>query len=306
MFVIAPAVLSFVTLIGGLLLAAGGVIVCLRPLHISGYDNIVLRYKAWWLMALVFGGAVLAHRGLAFVLMTGLGLWAMYEYYGLVPELRTDRRLTAVCYGSVLALMMTALGNWYGLFQAMPIYCILSALLMPVTEGRTDGVTRRAGYAILGIVYFGWMLAHLLLLLNYSAGMAMLFYLVLLTALNDVGAYISGRLFGRHKLAPSISPQKTVEGLAGALVGTLLLGGVLRSWVALPLAHALLLSAICSLGGAVGDLVISSFKRDRQVKDTGNAIAGHGGLLDRLNSLLFVTPLFFHYARYFDLLGVGQ
>ena len=303
-----PSVWAFIGLIIGTLVVAGIIIAVIAPLHVPGYENIVLRYKAWWIISLVVGGSLVVHRVLATLLIATLGCWALREYYRMVPDVRRGH-LALVGYASVLALMGTAFANWYGLFQVMPIYCVLTALLVAVLYGDATGSTSRVGFICVGIIYFGWMLAHLLFMLNYPYGIEMALYLLLLTSLSDVLAYTTGRLFGRHKLAPAISPNKTVEGLLGGALGTILVAVLLRSWVYLPLIHALALGAIIGIFGVVGDLTISLFKRDRQIKDSGSGIPGHGGLLDRIDSLLFVIPLFFHYARFFGLfgaVGIGQ
>jgi phosphatidate cytidylyltransferase len=122
---------------------------------------------------------------------------------------------------------------------------------------------------------------------------------VLAVELNDVAAYTFGKLFGRHRLRSNISPKKTWEGALGGLAVSLLL-----PWILLPtFPHfekwdCLLTGLIVGIGGQLGDLVVSVFKRDLGIKDMGALIPGHGGVLDRIDSLIYVAPLFFHYIRY--------
>jgi phosphatidate cytidylyltransferase len=178
---------------------------------------------------------------------------------------------------------------------------LLATVILAVLEGEPRASIVRIGSALLGIVVVAWTLAHLLVLRNYSDGVTLVLLLSTLTALNDVFAYIAGRLWGRRQLAAKISPSKTVEGWLGGAAGTMLLAALLCSWLNLPPLHALTLGGGVACLGVLGDLAISLFKRDMEVKDTGTLIAGHGGLLDRLDSLLFVAPFSVYILQLFPL-----
>lgn len=289
MSTLSSGAVHLLVLIGGLLLLAGAVILALRPLEIAGYANIVLRYRSWWLIVLIFGGGMVAHPLTAWLLVTVLGLWALHEYYRLVPGLRSSR-LPLIGYGGVFLLTTSASLGRTEWFHMSLVGCLLASVILAVLEGEPRASIARVGSALLGTVMISWTLAHLLVLRNGADGVTMVLLLCVLTALNDVLAYVAGRLWGRRRLAARISPNKTVEGWLGGALGTVLVAMVLCPWVSLPPLHALALGGGVACLGVLGDLTISLFKRDVEVKDTGTLIAGHGGLLDRLDSLLFVAP----------------
>lgn len=302
MISLSSTTLHLFALIGGLLLVAGIIIAALRPLQIAGYANIVLRYRTWWVIVLVFAGGIAAHPLTAFTLMSGLSLWALREYYRLLPSLRGSR-LPLVGYVAVPILNISASsGNAEWLHLAL-FGCLLATLLVAVGEGTPSGSIARIGSTMLGIVVIGWTLAHLLVLRNRPDGVTMIVFLALLTALNDILAYVAGRLWGKHQLAPQISPNKTVEGWLGSAFCTLVLASALHWLVGLSLLQTLALGGIVACFGVVGDLTISLFKRDSQIKDTGTGIPGHGGLLDRLDSLLLVVPLSVYALQLFTLIS---
>jgi phosphatidate cytidylyltransferase len=189
--------------------------------------------------------------------------------------------------------------GWYGLFLALPVFVVAVILAVPVVRNRAEGQLHRLGLAVVGFVYFGWMFSHMALLANAALAYNYLGYLVLAVELNDVAAYACGKAFGRHLLCSNISPRKTWEGALGALTISALLPWALR--FTLPRFDArdcILIGLIVGVGGQLGDLVVSVIKRDLGIKDMGSVIAGHGGVLDRTDSLVYVAPLFFHYVRY--------
>ncbi len=149
---------------------------------------------------------------------------------------------------------------------------------------------------VFGLIYIGVLGAHLILLRYLPEGGIWLIVVSAVTACSDSGAYFVGRAFGKHKLCPSISPNKTVEGALGG-VGAGLLGAILFAFLLLPVVHWLFLifSAILLSGvGIVGDLTESIVKRGTGTKDSGTCLAGHGGILDRVDSLLFAVPVFYY------------
>jgi len=152
----------------------------------------------------------------------------------------------------------------------------------------------------LGIGYFAWFLAHVPFLRNSNNGVELVFFLILLTAINDASAYLGGSVFGKHKLAPHLSPNKTFEGAVVSLIVTIGISFGIRFLIPfVSVVHLILSGALISVGGTAGDLVISFIKRDIGVKDAGKTIPGHGGILDRFDSLVFTAPLFFHFINNF-------
>ncbi len=270
--------------------------------------EISLRYVTWVGLAAAFLGALWLGRE-AWIALVGLvGILAFREYARAVG-LWLDRSFLAVCYLFVALFHVAAWWpwdplapgrGWYGIFQAMPAYAVLAVLAVPIFRGRFENMVQRTCLSVLGVVYLGWLFAHLSFLINLPHGPALALFLLLLVALNDVSAFILGKLFGRHKLRPTLSPGKTWEGAIGATLAVLAAALLLRghvSWIPMP--HLILLALLISIGAILGDLALSVIKRDLGLKDWSAAIPGHGGILDRTNSLVFTVPLFFHYVRYF-------
>jgi phosphatidate cytidylyltransferase len=190
--------------------------------------------------------------------------------------------------------------GWYGMFMVLPAYVVGLVLLVPIARNRARGQLQQTALAIFGFVYLGWMFSHLSLLANLPQAYGYLLFLVFAVEINDVAAFSFGRLFGRHKLREKISPNKTLEGSLGAVAVSMTLPWLL--WFSFPhfgVPELILTGLIVGIGGQLGDLVISTIKRDIGIKDMGAVISGHGGVLDRIDSMIFVAPLFYHMVRWF-------
>ena len=186
------------------------------------------------------------------------------------------------------------------MYMALPVYAISLILAVPILRNQSKGQLQIMALAILVFIYIGWMFGHVAFLTNTDHPYGYLLYLLFAVELNDVAAFICGRLFGRHPLRTNISPKKTWEGSLGAVGFSLLLPWIL--YFSLPEFtpfERLLAGLIVGVGGQFGDLAISVVKRDLEVKDMGALLVGHGGILDRIDSLIFAGPLFFHMTRYF-------
>jgi phosphatidate cytidylyltransferase len=223
-----------------------------------------------------------------------------YKEYANVVGLWKDKYYTVFCYLGISVTFTVVFFNRFGLFQVMPIYLIMVSLLIPVMRGEFEHMIQKACLAILGVIYFGWFFAHIAFLKNVDNGVAYIFFLLILTEVNDASAYIFGKLFGKHKLLPKISPKKTNEGFLGGLLVVIGLSFLLKpitpEFEAL---HRTIYAAVIAVGGTCGDLVMSFIKRDLQIEDFGKILPGHGGLLDRFDSVVFVAPLFFHLVNLF-------
>jgi phosphatidate cytidylyltransferase len=190
----------------------------------------------------------------------------------------------------------------------IPVYVFLLLPARMVTIGETQGYLRAAGTLQWGLMTTVFSISHMAYLLNMPArqsahgpvtGEMLVFYLLVLTQVNDIAQYLWGKMLGKHKIIPKVSPNKTCEGLLGGIFTTTLLAWLLAPWFT-PMSplHAVLAGVLISLFGFVGDVVISAVKRDIGIKDSGNLLPGHGGVLDRLDSLTYTAPLFFHYIYY--------
>jgi phosphatidate cytidylyltransferase len=273
----------------------------------SPLDNLVARIKAWWGMVLVFGIAI-ATGGYGSLLMFAIvSFLALREVITLLPTRRADHRAMLWSFFFFLPLQyyFVAVG-WYGMFALLiPVYAYLLLPSLQVLAGDTEDFlarTARLQWALMVCVFCVSHAPALLILRipGYAGQNAkLLLFLVVVTEMSDVLQYVCGKLFGKHRAVPTVSPNKTVEGyLAGGLLATAL-GAAL--WWATPFRpwQAGVMALIIVVAGMSGGLVMSAVKRDRQVKDFGGVLPGHGGILDRIDSLCFSAPLFFHLTRFY-------
>ena len=300
----------YTAVVGGLLLLAG---LILGSLQLAGRDvsSPLRTYRGWLVMIPIVLGTLLLGREATIVGVTLLAAFGFREF-ARATGLYEDWWMTGIVYLAIVALGAVSLvtdprlgrPGWYGLFMALPAFVIASILLLPVLRNRSQGALQAAALAILGFIYFGWMFMHLGLLANTPNALGYLLFLVFAVEISDVAAFTFGRLLGKRKLREQISPNKTVAGALGALGVSLLLPWLL--WFSFPHfgpALLVLTGLIVGIGGQLGDLVISYIKRDIGIKDMGTTIRGHGGILDRVDSMIFVAPIFFHTVRWFD--GAG-
>jgi len=241
------------------------------------------------------------------VLLSLLAAFAFKEF-ARATGLYRDWLMTGVVYLGILATGLVSVmydpvlhvPGWYGLFAILPAYVIAAILLIPILRNRCEGQLQAIALAILGFLYIGWMFGHLAFLANSKNAYGYLLYLIFAVEINDVAAYTFGKLLGRHPLRSNISPKKTWEGSLGALAVSMALPWVLRfSFPHFGTVELILTGLIVGVTGQFGDLSMSVIKRDLGLKDMGVLIRGHGGILDRIDSLIYVTPLFFHMARWF-------
>lgn len=298
---------TYAVIIAALLASAGIVLLVLAYGLKKDTAKVWLTYRSWLVMVPVAMLAALAGREATIVMFTVLSLLAMKEY-ARVTGLYADWWMTGTVYLGIISIAITTLVHrpstgepgWYGLFMTLPVYVVAALVLVPVVRNRTKGQLQAMGLAVLGFIYLGWMLLHVAFLANCPQAYGYLFYLVFAVELNDVAAFTCGKLFGHRPFRSNISPKKTWGGAIGAFVVSMALPWGLRfSFPYFGLLQLILTGLIVGVGGQAGDLVISVIKRDVGVKDMGSAIPGHGGVLDRVDSLIFVAPLFLHMVDYF-------
>jgi len=228
---------------------------------------------------------------------------ALKEYFSLIPTRRADRRVLFWAYLSIPFQYYWVYRGWYGMFIVfIPVWMVMVISARMVLIGETRDFLRAVGTIQWGMVMMVFSISHqaYLLVLRPSGGAPLVLYLVLLTQLNDVAQYLWGKTLGRHKVVPTVSPNKTVEGLVGGILTTTGLA-VLLAPVLTPLTlnHSIAAGLMIGAGGFLGDITIGAVKRDIGVKDAGTMLPGHGGVLDRVNSLTYTAPLFFHFLRFY-------
>jgi phosphatidate cytidylyltransferase len=268
--------------------------------------NLNARIRAWWVMVVVFAIAVWTGGIGSIVLFALMSLLALREFVTLAPTRREDHRTLLWTFFVVLPLQYYLIAiRWYGLFAIMiPVYAFVLVAVSNVIAGRTDRFLERTATVHWGLMVCVYCVSHApaLLILDipgFRTNARLLVFLVLVVQISDVLQYVFGKLFGKHPVAPVISPNKTWEGFLGGALAASLVGGAI--WWATPFRPgvAFAMSLAITLAGFAGGLVMSAIKRDRGVKDYGVLIAGHGGMLDRIDSLCFAAPVFFHLTRYF-------
>jgi phosphatidate cytidylyltransferase len=308
-----PVVTALTCVIAGVLLLASVVIALLAAtgkLQPELRKELVRRTAAWAVMGPAVIVPILLGAAWTIALVFILSLLCYREFARATGFFREKVMSLMVVVGIGLVTLAT-LDHWYGLFVALaPLVAIVMASVALAAD-RPKGYIQRIGLAFLAFLLFGVCLGHLGYFANDPQYRSLLMLLLTTTAMNDVFAFVVGKSIGGPKLAPATSPNKTIAGSLGALVlttglfavlGSFVFGGTaLASWH-----HLLLMGATVSVAGQLGDLMISSCKRDLGIKDMGMMIPGHGGVLDRCNSLLLVSPALFHYIGYFRGIGLGQ
>jgi phosphatidate cytidylyltransferase len=305
---------TLISVFGGvfaLLLVASGIGAALKfrlaPGQISApIDNLNARIKAWWamigLLALAFWAGPLG----IILLFAFISFQCLREFISLTHTRRGDHQALVWCFFFFLPVQYVLIAsNWYGLFSILiPVYAFL---LLPIAATLGSDTTRfleRAAKMQWGLMIGVYCLSHVPALMTleiprYEGRNALLIaFLVLTVQSSDVFQYVWGKLLGKRKILPAISPSKTLEGLIGGVLTSTAVGAAL--WWITPFNpwQAALIALTINMMGFFGGLVLSAIKRDRGVKDWGSMIEGHGGMLDRVDSISFSAPIFFHIVRY--------
>ena len=299
------------------LLLFGGILGVLVVASLAGFvlgrrapdptiENLNARIKAWWVMVALVGLAFALGKTGVIVLFALASFAALREFITLTPTRRGDHWVLAASFFVVLPLQYYLIGiEWYGLYSIfIPVYVFLLLPIVAVMRGDTTGFITRVAEMQWGLMITVFCLSHVPALVTLTIpgyegrNLLLIAFLVVVVQSSDVLQYVWGKLIGRARIAPSISPSKTVGGFAGGVASATLLGVALwwitpfRPW------QAGLMALVITLMGFCGGLVMSAIKRDRGVKDWGRMIEGHGGMLDRLDSVIFAAPVFFHLTRY--------
>jgi len=290
-----------------------GATIIVNYLHSRGgsgeFDEVVQRLRTWWLIIVLLSSAILLSSNASLVFFALISFLGLKEFLTLAPTRRVDRNVLFYIYLSIPVQYMWAALEWYGMFIIfVPVYLFLFVPLRMVLGGNTTNFLKAAGVLHWGVMTTVFSLSHLAFLLMlpatesnpYGSGPALVLYVIILTQLNDVAQFIWGKTFGSRRVVPSVSPNKTWEGLLGGVLTTTTLAVVLSIWMTpMSLFQAVFAGLGIGIFGFVGDVCVSAVKRDLGIKDTSQMLPGHGGVLDRVDSLTYTAPLFFHYVYYF-------
>ena len=269
--------------------------------------NLTERINAWWVMVGILAVAFLTGPTVTLILFALASFFALREFITLTPSRPGDRLPLSLAFFLVLPLQFVLIGTArYGIFAIfIPVYAFLLLPSIAALRSDIDDFLSRSAKQQWGLMVTVYCLSHAPALLmleipGYAGRSALLlFYLLLVVQMSDVMQYVFGKLFGRTKIAPVVSPSKTVEGFVGGGLAATAIGGAMWwitpfSWV-----ESAAISAVIVLMGFLGGLTLSAVKRSLGAKDWGVMIEGHGGMLDRTDSICFAAPVFFHIVRFF-------
>lgn len=269
--------------------------------------NLTQRINAWWVMVALMTVAFFFGRYGMTILFALISFAALREFVTLTHSRRSDHWVLLGMFGIVIPfqywLVWTA---WYGLFVIfIPVYCFLLMPAITALHGDTERFLERVSAQQWAIMISVYCVSHVPALLTLNVprfegrNLLLIAFLIIVVQGSDVLQYIFGKLFGKHRFSPNVSPSKTWEGLIGGLVASSLLGALLAFITPFSPLQASAVAFVACTMGFLGGLVASAIKRDQGVKDWGHLIEGHGGMLDRTDSLVFAAPIFFHIVRYF-------
>ncbi len=291
-----------------ILVVAGVVILILKKIKPDqDFSELSKRVKSWWVLVTIFTLAMALSRNVSLGFFALISFLALKEYFSIIPTRRADRRVLFWAYLSIPLQYYWVAQEWYGMFIIfVPVYMFLYLPMRMVLIGETRNFLQAAGTLHWGLMMLVFSISHVAYLLVLPAkdgfaagGPGLVLFLVFLTQFNDVAQYIWGKLLGKTRIIPKVSPNKTQAGLIGGILTTTALA-VLLAPLLTPLSLPLSVAAglLISVAGFIGDVTISALKRDLGVKDSGTLLPGHGGVLDRVDSLTYTAPLFFHFIYY--------
>jgi phosphatidate cytidylyltransferase len=281
--------------------------------------ELIDRVHTWCVIVILFTVALVPSPTSAIWFLAFVSFLALKEFLSMTPTRRADRRVLFYAYVSIIAQYYFAATAWYGMFIIfIPVLMFVALPTRMILIGHTEGFLRAAGTLHWALMVTVFSLSHAAFLLvlqpgdsarivaEYPSDIAraypgpgLLLFLVLMTELNDIFQYLWGKTLGGRKVAPTVSPAKTYAGFVGGILTTIVVAALVGPRLTLLDApRSLIAGVIIAFAGFLGDLCMSALKRDLKIKDFGATLPGHGGVLDRVDSLVFTAPLFFHFVDY--------
>lgn len=264
--------------------------------------ELINRTKSWWIMITLFICAIFINNKVSYICLAILSFFAFRELYSVLNFRQSDRNALLVALLTIPVQYALAYFRWYGGYIIL-IPVIMFLLLPPilVIKQDTHRITKSMALMHWSLMLSVFGLSHLAFLLSMPdlegfapGGRGLLLFLVFLTEMNDIMQFVWGKTLGRHKILPNVSPNKTWEGFIGGVISTITIGYFIGFLTPLSTPQLLFASATIAIFGFAGDVVLSAVKRDKGIKDMSNIIPGHGGIFDRVDSLSFTAPAFFH------------
>ncbi|MFV5513775.1 phosphatidate cytidylyltransferase [Acinetobacter gerneri] len=300
LFAIFAVILIFASTIGFILKKKSGD----RPSSVI--DNLNARINAWWIMLIVLGTSIILGKVYFIVLFGIISFFALREFISLLPTRRGDYFPLLIAFYFVIPYQYYLVyTDWYGLYSIfIPLYVFLLIPIASLKQEDTTHFLERSSKIQWGLMVCVFCISHVPALLNLKLPtfqgqpIWLALWLIMVVQASDVLQYVCGKLFGKHKVAPILSPSKTIEGLVGGIILATALGVAMKWLTPFTYLQAIVIGLTVCIFGFFGGLVMSAIKRDRGVKDWGQLIHGHGGMLDRIDSICFSAPIFFHILRY--------
>ena len=275
--------------------------------HQKLIDEVITRTNAWWVMTLVFFLALSFGLYSTLLLFLFISVVAFREYTSLSSTTAGDRRVLFWSFIVICPFQYYLIAiNWYGLYSIfIPVYAFLFLAARAALCGETEDFLSRIAKTHWGLMASVYFISYVPALLTldiprfHGRDFQLLFYLVFLTELSDILQFVFGKAFGKHQVAPTVSPRKTIEGLLGGILSTCAVGYIFYFITPFTPIQSAVAALVITFSGFLGGLTMAAIKRDHGVKDYSAMISGHGGMMDRIDSLCFSAPIFFHLLRYF-------
>jgi len=265
-----------------------------------------LRTRSWAYIAIGVATLVTAPAIVGTILVAYISFIALREMFSISYFRAADRTALAMAYIAIPFQYYFAYhGMHYQFLSFIPLFMFIGLPVLLVLEGKTEGIAVSMSVIPTMLMLTIYMLSHLVLLFSlevpgFEVGAGgLILFLIMCTAFNDVFQFTWGKLMGKKKIIPTISPNKTWAGFIGGFFTTGLLGFLLKFLTPLTGFQAVIIGLAIGISGFLGDLIISAIKRDLRIKDTGDLIPGHGGVMDRLDSMMLTTPVFYHLLQFF-------
>ncbi len=308
----APEVSNLLVIILGVLVTASiiGWILARRVKTESAkatVKNLNQRVNSWWIMTGVFVASLAAGKTGSVLIFAFMSFLALREYITITPTRVADHRTLFAMFFVVLPYQYWLVHtSWYGMFAVMvPVYAFILIPVLSVICGDPKDFLERSARNQWGLLVCVFFISHIPMLLNLHipqlkhGNAGLILFLVVVSQGSDVLQYCWGKLIGRRPIAPTVSPNKTIEGFVGGILSASVLGALMHGLTPFGPLCAGVIAFVITLMGFFGGLVMSAIKRDRGIKDWGAMIEGHGGMLDRIDSLCFSAPIYFHIIRYY-------
>ncbi len=265
-------------------------------------DEMKIRTRSWWIMCCIFLFASIVNPVVTYFALGFLSFLTLRELYSQLKLRKIDRSVLFFCYLSIPIQYFLAFKGYYTLFLIfIPVFMFIIIPFLLVLTAETKDIIRSMCILPTSLMLGVFGISHLALLISFPemnsngvSGKALLLFLIFITEANDIMQFVWGKIFGKHKILPKVSPNKTWEGFIGGVISTTIIGYFMGFLTPLNTWQLILLSSSIAVFGFMGDAIMSAVKRDFGVKDMSNAIPGHGGVLDRVDSLSTTASPFFH------------